>query len=172
MCVSQSPCLCSDTLFRMCTCISTWIYVHLTACHLVHPLCILWCQVGCPCMAVCLCPSHIISVPTPCLECVPAISTWIYVHLTDNVTWCTPLCIVVMETWVPLYGSVFVSQSSYFCCHTLFRMCTCISTCIYVHLTPHISSTTYVHSYMESIAFHKCNVCMFQSVLLVFWYLD
>ena len=88
-CVSQSPYFCCYTLFRMCTCISTWIYVHLAA----------------------------------------------YV-------WSTPMH-SLMETWVPLYGSVFVSQSSHFCCHTLFRMCTCISTWIYVYLTPHVWSTPY-----------------------------
>ena len=49
----------------------------------------------------------------------------------------------LMETWVPLYGSVFVSQSPHFCSHTLFRMCTCISTCIYVHMSPHDCSTPY-----------------------------
>ena len=105
-------------------------------------LCILWCQVGCPCMAVCLCPSHIISDPTHCLECVHAsvhefMSTWL------PMSGASPMH-SLMETWVPLYGSVFVSQVSHFCSHTLFRMCTCISTCIYVHLTPHISSTPYV----------------------------
>ena len=159
---------------------------------LVHPLCIVWWKPGCPCMAVCLCPSHLISVATPCLECVHAsvhefmstlhpmsgpppmdsymeklgapvvtacvsqspyfccytlfrmctcISTWIYVHLAAYV-WSTPMH-SLMETWVPLYGSVFVSQSSHFCCHTLFRMCTCISTWIYVYLTPHVWSTPY-----------------------------
>ena len=39
---------------------------------LVHPLCIVWRKPGCPCMSVCLCPSHLISVATPCLECVHA----------------------------------------------------------------------------------------------------
>ena len=64
--------------------------------------------------------------PTPCLECVHAsvhefMSTWLLM--------CGPPPMhSLMETWVPLYGSVFVSQSSHFCCHTLFRMCTCIST--------------------------------------------
>ena len=85
VCVSQSPCFWSYTLVRMCTCISTWIYVHLTA--------------------------HVCSTPMQ----------------------------ILMETWVPLFGSVFMSQSPHFYPHTLFRMCTCISTCIYVHLTPHVS---------------------------------
>ena len=159
---------------------------------LVHPLCIVWWKPGCPCMAVCLCPSHLISVATPCLECVhasvhefmstlhamsgppPRIVTWkvgcpcvslnvcpshlIFVptpclecvHASVHEfmsTWLLmsgpPPMHSLMETWVPLYGSVFVSQSSHFCCRTLFRMCTCISTWIYVYLTPHVWSTPY-----------------------------
>ena len=159
---------------------------------LVHPLSIVWWKPGCPCMAVCLCPSHLISVATPCLECVHAsvhefMST---LHpmpgppplhsLMERLHPCMAVCLCpshlisgpkpclecvhasvhkfmstwllmsgpppmhsLMETWVPLYGSVFVSQSSHFCCHTLFRMCTCISTWIYVYLTPHVWSTPY-----------------------------
>ena len=159
---------------------------------LVHPLCIVWWKPGCPCMAVCLCPSHLISVATPCLECVHAsvhefmstlhpmsgpplwIVTWkvgcpcVSLHVCPShlifvptpclecvhasvhefmSTWLLmsgpPPMHSLMETWVPLYGSVFVSQSSHFCCHTLFRMCTCISTWIYVYLTPHVWSTPY-----------------------------
>ena len=69
---------------------------------------------------------HLISVLTPCLECVHAsghefMSTWL--HMSGPAPMRS-----LMETWVPLYGSVFVSQSSHFCCHTLFRMCTWIST--------------------------------------------
>ena len=96
VCSSQSPYFCSPTLVRMCTCISTWIYVHLTA--------------------------HVCSIPMHSL----------------------------MESWVPLYVSVFVSQSPYFCSLTLFRMCTCISTCIYVHLTAHVCSTP-MHSLMANL---------------------
>ena len=190
-CVSQSPYFCSYTLFRMCTCISTWIYVHLAVyvwstpmhslmetrvplygsvfvsqsshfcCHTfldcVHAsvqeftstwlpssgpaLCILWCQVGCPCMAVCLCPSHIISDPTPCLDCVH-VSVHKFMSTFLSMSGPHPLH-TLMSSWVPLYGSVFVSQSQHFWSHTLFRMCTCIRTYIYVHLTPHVSSTTY-----------------------------
>ena len=187
-----SPWLWSHTLFRMCTYISTWIYVNLAAYAWSTPICIVWWKPGCPCMAVCLCPSHLISVPTPCLECVHAsvhefmstlhpmsgpplwIVTWkvgcpcVSLHVCPShlnfvptpclecvhasvhefmSTWLLmsgPLPMhSLMETWVPLYGSVFVSQSSYFCSHTLFRMCLCISTYIYVHLPPHVSSTSY-----------------------------
>ena len=86
-------------------------------------------------------PVHLIFVPTPCLEYVHAsvhefMSTW---PLMSG----PPSMHSLMEIWVPLYDSVFVYQSSHFCCHTLFRMCTCISTWIYIYLTPHIWSTPY-----------------------------
>ena len=79
-------CFWSHTLFKMCTCISTLIYV-LTWLH----------------MSV---PPHLYSF---------------------------------MKTWMPLCDIVCLSQSAYFWLHTFVRMCTCISTCIYVHLTPHFS---------------------------------
>ena len=165
---------------------------------LVHPLCIVWWKPGYPCKAVCLCPSHLISVATPCLECVHAsvhefIST---LHSKSGtplwiVTWkvrcpCVSLCLCpislmepwhrgcgptpclecvhgsvhefmstlhsmsgpppmdsYMEGWVPLCVTACVSQSPYFCCYTLFRMCTCISTWIYVHLAAYVWSTPY-----------------------------
>ena len=159
----------------------------------VHPLCIVWWKPGCPCMAVCLIPSHLISVATPCLECVHAsvhefmstlhpmsggphmdsyMESWVALCVTLHVCpsqsyWGPTPCLEcvhasvhefmsswllmcgpppmhsLMETWVSLYGSVFVCQSSHFCCHTLFRMCTCISTWIYVYLTPHVWWTPY-----------------------------
>ena len=140
--VSQSPCLWSHTFFRMCTCISTWIYVHLTSHILSTPMHSLM-ETGCSYMAVCLCPSHLISVPTPCLECVHAsvhefMSTWL------SSSGPAPMH-TLMSSWVPLYDSVFVSQSPHFCSHTLFRMCTCISTWIYVHLTVVIWSSPYAY---------------------------
>ena len=64
--------------------------------------------------------------PTPCLEYFHAsvhefMSTWLLM--------CGPPPMYsLMETWVPLYGNVFVSQSSFFCSHTLFRIFSCIST--------------------------------------------
>ena len=78
------------------------------------------------CVTVCVSQSSYFCWSTPCLECVHAsvhefMSTWLLMSGP-------PPMHSLMETWVPLYGSVFVSQSSHFCCHTLFRMCTCIST--------------------------------------------
>ena len=104
-----------------------------------HPSCIVPWRHGCSCMALCLCPSYLISVPTPCLECVHAsvhvlMSTWVPNSAPS------PLH-SYMETWVPVCDTVCMFQSVHLWSHTLFRMCTCISTCVYVHLTPHVSWT-------------------------------
>ena len=101
-CVFQSPYFCSYTLFRLCTCISTWIYVHLAALFLVHPLCIVWWKPGCPCMAVSLSPSHLISVATPCLECVHT-SLHEFMSTLHPMSG-TPPMDSYMECWVPLCG--------------------------------------------------------------------
>ena len=60
-------------------------------------------------MSVCLCPSHLISVPTPCLECVHA-----SVHVFMST--CLPMLAQpsmdsYFETRVPLCGSVCVCPS-------------------------------------------------------------
>ena len=78
------------------------------------------------------------SGPTPCIKMCTCISTLIYV-----LTW-LPMSVPsnlnsFMKTWVPLCDIVCLSQSAYFWSHTFVRMCTCINTCIYVHLTPHFS---------------------------------
>ena len=120
--VSQSPHFCSHTLFRTCTCISTWIYVHLTVHVCSLPLCIVSWKLGCPYLSLCLCPIHPACVPTPCLKCVHA-------SLHEFMSTLLPMTIPspmhsLMETCVPLYGSVFVSQSPNLCSYILFRMCT------------------------------------------------
>ena len=145
--VSQSSHFCCHTLFRMCTCISTWIYVYLTPHVWSTPLWIVTWKVGCLCVSLCLCPIHPCCGPTACLECVHAsvhefMSTWLLMSGP-------PPLHSLMEIWVPLYGSVFVYQSSHFCCPTLYKMCTCISTWIYVYLTAHMSGPPPMDSYME-----------------------
>ena len=117
------------------------------------PLWIVTWKVGCTCVSLCLCPIHPGCGPTPCLECVHAsvhefMSTWLLMSGP-------PPMHSLMETLVPLYGSVFVSQSSHICCHTLFRMCTCIRTW---YLCPPYSSCLAqppMDSYMESWV-HLC----------------
>ena len=95
-------------------------------------------ETGCPCVAVCVCSSQPAFGPTPLLKRVHAsvhllISNWLpmSVHPLGIVTWNHGY------PWVALY----VSQSSYFYSNTLVKMCLCIVTCIYVHLTPYIRLT-------------------------------
>ena len=92
-----------------------------------------------PFMAVWLCPSHLISVGTPCLECVHA-SVHEFMSTLHSMSGPLPMD-SYMESWVPLCVTACVSQSPYFCCYTLFRMCTCISTWIYVHLVAYVLCT-------------------------------
>ena len=99
-------------------------------------------------MAVCLYPSHLISVATHCLECV---------HVTVHIFMSTLLLILAqapmdsyIEGWVHLCATVFVSHPPWLCSHTLFRMCTCITLWIYVHLTVHVWSPPPMHSLMET----------------------
>ena len=108
---------------------------------LVHPLYIVSWKPGCSCMAVCLCPIHLSFGPTPCLDSAHA-SVHEFMSTCLLISGPPPMH-SLMVTWVPLYGSVFVSQSSHFCCHTLFRMCTSIRTWIYVHLAASVWSICY-----------------------------
>ena len=63
-------------------------------------------------MSVCLCSSHLISVPTPCLECV---QTSVHVFMSTQLPMLAqhPMD-SYMETWVPLCDSECVSQSPCF----------------------------------------------------------
>ena len=98
-------------------------------------------------MALCLCPSHLISVPTPFLECVHAS---VHVLMSTRVMNSGPSPLhSYMETWVAICGTVCLFQSVHFWSHNLFRMCTCISTCIYVHLTPMLAQPP-MDSHMET----------------------
>ena len=65
------------------------------------------------------------------------ISTWIYVPFTLHVCSTTPLK-MYMETWRLLCGIVNLSLSLCISCHILVRMCTCIGTSMYVHLSPYL----------------------------------
>ena len=126
---------CCHTLFRMCMCIST---VHLPP--QVHsywvPLLITFCvpTLQWPMLCPTPCPSHLISVGTPCLECVHHESIHEFMlcpsHLTGPTpclecvllcmhkfmstflsmfVWSTP-CMAhsLMSSWVALYGSVCI----------------------------------------------------------------
>ena len=80
----------------------------------------------------CVCCSHLISVPTPCLECVHAL-----VH-------------VFMPTWVLNYAALPMHNNMEHGCHSVAdcvlqssHFCTCISTWMYVHLTAHVGSSPF-----------------------------
>ena len=139
--VSHSSHFFCYTLFRMCTCISTWIYVYLTPHVWSHPLWIVTWKVGCPCVSLCLCPNQSGWGPIPCLECVHA-SVHEFISNLHPMSGPTPMDIY-MESWVALCVTACVSQSPYFCSYTLFRMCTCIITWIYVQLAAYVWSTPY-----------------------------
>ena len=94
----------------------------------------------CPCVAAFLCPIHLIVLPQLVWNvymhqymylCEPEF--WILLHLLCIVTWkhgcqCVALCML---------------QSSHFCSRDLFKMCTCISTCIYANLSSQLCCITY-----------------------------
>ena len=146
-CPCMSVCLCPSHLISVATpcleCVhapvhafmSTWLPMS------APPLCIVWRKPGCPCMAVCLCPSHLISGLMPCLECLHALvhvfmSTWLAISGSTPVH-------TFIEPWVPLCATVCVSKSPCLWSHNLFRVCTCISTCNYVYLTDQVWSRSY-----------------------------
>ena len=67
-----------------------------------------------------------------CISTLIYVLTWLPMSVPPNLN-------SFMKTWVPLCDILCLSQSTYFWSHTIVRMCTCIITCIYVHLTPHFS---------------------------------
>ena len=110
---------------------------------LLHPLCLFWRKPGCTCMAVSLGASHVISVATPCLE-------WVWASVHEFMSTLHPMSgpppmDSYMESWVPLCVTACVSPVTLFFSYTLFRLCTCISTWIYVHLAAYVWSTHYAY---------------------------
>ena len=92
-------------------------------------------------VTLCLCPSHLISVLIPCLECVHAS---VYVLMSTWVPNSSPSPLhSYMDTWVSVCCTVCMFQSPCLWSHIFIKMCTCINTNIYVHPTPHVSSTPY-----------------------------
>ena len=112
--VSQSPHFSSHTLFRMCSCISTCIYVHPTPHVSSIPYALLHGNLDFPVwQCVCVCPSHPTTGPTPWLKCVHAS---VHVYMSTWLSMCaSPFVHSYMETWVPLCGSVCVCV----CCSKL-----------------------------------------------------
>ena len=146
--VCHSMCATGTSIFFLHLVHNVYKHLYMNLCPpgclcVVQFLCIVWWKSGCPCMAVCLCPSHLISDLTPCLECVHA-SVHEFMSTLHPMSG-PPSMDSYMEKWVPLCVTACVSQSPYFCSYTLYRMCTSISTWIYVHLAAYVWSNPYTY---------------------------
>ena len=124
-------------LARRCTRISTCTSVYLTPNVCFTPFAYLHGKIGSSvwhwvCLPVIYVWSYTLFKMCTCISILIYVLTWLPMfdppHLNS-----------FMKTWVPLCEFVCLSQSAYFWWHTFVRMCTCISTCIYVHLTSHFS---------------------------------
>ena len=85
----------------------------------------------------------------PCMNCY-VISTSQFLHLwhvyeymyvcpSDSQYHLKSLCIVTWKHGCPCVWHCVCVPAPHFCSPTLFRMYTCISTCIHIHLNPHFS---------------------------------
>ena len=140
VCVLQSFHSWSRTLFRMCMCISICTYVNLSPEFCSAPDTVTW-KHGFLCVTQYVCFSQSTYVPTPCLE-------WLCASVHVCISTQLPMVAQApmdsyMETWVPLCGTLCVSQSPSFWSHTLIKMCTCITTCLHVNLTYHVCFTPF-----------------------------
>ena len=115
------------------------------------------------CVALCVCPSHPTSGPTPWLKCVHAS---VHVYMSTWLQRCAlPPLHSYMETWVLLYGTVYVSS------HLISVPRPCLE---WEHSSVHVFMSTWapnscappLYSYTE-IWVPMCDtVCMFQSVYI------
>ena len=137
-CISSD--LWSHTVVRMCTCITTCIYVNLSSEYCSSPLCIVPWKHGYHCVSLCF---AVIPLLFPDLGQNVYMHQYMYFCLPDSQCLVPPHLHTYMKRWIPLCGTVCVFQSLYFWSHTLFKMCTCISTLIYVHLTAHVCCTPF-----------------------------
>ena len=137
LCVFQSLSPWSHILDRRCTCISTCTSVYLTPYVCFTLFAYLRGKMGSSvwqivCLPVICFWSHTLFKMCTCISTLIYVLTWLHMSVP-------PHLYSFMKTWMPLCDIVCLSQSAYFWLHTFVRMCTCISTCIYVHLTPHFS---------------------------------
>ena len=127
VCVSQSSNFWWHTFIQMYMYMHQYMYTcppdYPCLLHPMHSYMETWVPL---CGIMCLLQSSYFCFPTLFWMC-SYISTWIYVHQTAHV-YSTPMHSLI-ESWVPTYGSVFVSQSPDFCSDNLFRMCTCRRRC-------------------------------------------
>ena len=128
MYIHQYVCLCpSDSLYHL------------------KPLCIVTQNYGCPCVAVCLCPINLISVPPTCMECVHAS---VYVFMSTWVLNSAPSSMHSdMETWMSLCGIVYVA--------------------VIPHLFPDLGQNMYMHQYMYFSL--PDSPCLLHSISILIW---
>ena len=122
LCASQSSHFCSNTLVRMCSCIITCIYVHLTPYVRFTPTTSHW-------------RSHLQLQVQPLNGC------------PISILQVQPLNGCPTSKWQSKLWMEVPPESPHFCSHTLVRMFICISTCMHVHLTPNITSIPYAYLY-------------------------
>ena len=130
----------------------------------VHPITILIWKDGFFCVVLGACSSHSTCGPTTWLQCVHASVHEFMSH------W---LSMSAPSLWKHLWKhgdpsvALQICHLHYFSWHILVRMCTCISTCTSVYLTPHICfiPLVYLHWYMGSSLCH----CVCHPVIY-FWY--
>ena len=169
LCVSSSHSTSGPTPFLKCAHASVHYFMSLPECTcLFHPIWRVSWKHGCPwCGIVCVCYNQPISGHTALLECVHAwVHVCMFIWLLVSV-WC-PVD-NYMERGVPLCTTVCQYSSKPTCgSFTFVRMCTCMSTCIYVHLTPQFHLWCPVDSYPWKMVCHCVGtVCVSQSLSLL-----
>ena len=132
----------SLSLFRICVRISTCTHGHLTPKVCSTPL-NSYMEHGWACVALCVF-QHPTLGPILCLECV---HTSVYVYISSWLSMSAPTHLSILkETWVLLFGTMCAKVTPHLV-HTLVRMFTCISICVYVHLTPNVCFSPFASSH-------------------------
>ena len=118
-------------------------------------------------MCICISTSvHMCLTPHVCCITVAQIHQYLYACAPGSPCLLHCPCKVTWKTWVPLFGTVCMSQPLLFWSHILV---TCISTCVHVHLTSHVCSSTFaqMHQYLYICA--PDYLCLFHCLCPVTW---
>ena len=135
--MSQSCLFFSHTLLRVHACIRMCMHVFLTPHVCLTPFAYLHGNIVAPVWhTVCF---ALMPFQDPHLGLNVWMHQYMYACASDYPCMLHCPCTVTYKTWVPLV-TLCVSQSSHFWFHTLVRMCTCVSTCMYEQLIPHVCS--------------------------------
>ena len=120
-----------------------------------------------PCMAQCMFPSHLISVPIPCLECVHA-SVHVFMS-TQLPMLAQPPIHCYMETWISLCDSVCVCvcPSHPTIGPTPWLKCVHASVHVYMSTWLTMCASPFLNSYMETWVPLCSSVCVAVSLIVV-----